>query len=403
MAKLDWFEEARYGMFVHWGPYSVAARGEWVANRECIPQDEYTTRYVDPWQTERYDPAAWAELAVAAGMKYIVLTTKHHDGFCLWPTGTTDFHAGNHGPRRDLLAPFVEAARAAGLRVGFYLSGAEWFHPDYPDPFARDWPTAWPDPDAHRRLVDHVLAQVEELLTRYGTIDLLWWDGCLPEPFDPEGRINRRALALQPDILLNERNGAPFDFRCSEQSTKEKDGPWESCMTLNRNWGYHAGDSDWKDARDVILTLIGVAGKGGNLLMNVGPTGDGTIPPQTDAILRKAGAWLRTHGEWLPRSGRQPFTWNNTSLVTVRGETVYLHLIHGVEGKEYCWAELANPVRSARLVSTGDALPFEKRGARLFLRGIPSEPEEGIATTIALELEGEPAPLRTQETFWIPE
>ena len=149
--RVAWFNEARYGMFIHWGAYSVAARGEWVMNRERIPLDEYTHRYVDRFAAERYDPAAWAQLARAAGMGYVVLTARHHDGFALWDTQTRPFNAAKLGPKRDLVRPFVQAVRDAGLRVGLYYSVADWTHPDYPGPFERDWPTGWRDQAARRR------------------------------------------------------------------------------------------------------------------------------------------------------------------------------------------------------------------------------------------------------------
>ncbi len=156
----EWFNEARYGMFVHWGVYSVAARGEWVRNRERIPQEDYIHRYADNFRAENYDPAAWAALAKEAGMGYVVLTTRHHDGFALWPTATSDFHSGNYGPKRDLVGPFVEAVRAAGLKVGLYYSPADWNHPDYPGAFFRDWPgeADWASPEARERFIAYYRA-----------------------------------------------------------------------------------------------------------------------------------------------------------------------------------------------------------------------------------------------------
>lgn len=401
MSDTAWFTEARYGMFIHWGPYSVGARGEWTANRECWPQAEYRANFVDPWRAEAYDPEAWADLAVAAGMKYAVLTTKHHDGFCLWPTATSDWNAGAMGPKRDLVGPFVEAMRGKGIKVGLYLSGAEWYHPDYPDRTARDWPTAWPDAAAHRRLIAHVDRQVEELLTRYGSIDVLWWDGCLPNPFDASA-INEMAKRLQPHILINERNGQPCDYVCAEQTTKAKAGCWESCLTLNDNWGYHDGDDHWKDPKEVIRKLIAVAGQGGNLLLNVGPRGDGSIPEASVEILTAAGRWLAKNREWMPDSGRNPFTWNNTVMPTVKGHTVYLHFLCNPGGR-FRYAEIGNKVLSARLLSTGQAVPFAREQHVVTLTDLPADLEEGIAFTVALEVEGEPRPFRTQETFWIPE
>ncbi|MFP4105558.1 MAG: alpha-L-fucosidase [Phycisphaerae bacterium] len=402
MSDTRWFEEARYGMFIHWGPYSALGHGEWAMNRERIPMDEYTERCVKNFRAEEYDPRRWAKLAREAGMKYVVLTTKHHDGFCLWDTRTTDYNSVNYGPKRDLLVPYVEALREEGLKVGFYLSAASWTHPDYPEAFARDWPVEddWESEEARKRFVAHYHQQVEELMSNYGRIDVLWWDGCIPQPLDGE-TCNRRAKELQPHILINERNGEPYDFRCSEQSITAKEGLWESCMTLNDNWGYHLGDDHWKDAKDVVRTLVNVGGQGGNLLLNVGPRADGTIQPEACNILRQVGRWLERNGQWLPESGRQPFTWNNCLSPTVKGSTVYLHMF-ARPGDEVCWADLSNKVLSAKYLDTGEPVDFEQAGERLFLRDL-REDFDPIDTVVALEVEGTPQPITEQKTFWIPD
>jgi len=398
---LKWFHEARYGMIIHWGPYSVAGRGEWVMNRECIPHKDYAEKYARNFKAERYDPAAWAALAREAGMKYMVLTTRHHDGFCLWDTATSDYHAGRLGPGRDLVGPFVEAVRAAGLKVGLYYSVADWRHPDYPGAHERDWPTKWPDPEAWRRFDAYYRSQLAELLTRYGKIDVLWYDGAIPAPPAGAEPVNPWVKSLQPQILINERNGEPFDFRCSEQSLNAKAGAWESCMTLNGNWGYHAGDRDWKSARQVIHMMLTAAKSAGNLLLNIGPRADGTIPDEAVQILRRAGDWLRRNGEFLPNSSRSPFSWNNSSTVTTRGNTVYIHLTHS-PGQEYCLTDIANKVLSVRHVDGGKPVRFEQKGRRLFLRDLPCPLPDPIATTLAVEVEGEPRTVAAQTTFWIP-
>lgn len=395
MSQQNWFDEARYGMFIHWGAYSVAGRGEWVRNREMIPQEEYVQKYASQFRAENYDPRQWARLAKASGMKYVVLTTRHHDGFCLWDTKTTDYNATKLGPMRDLLSPYVEALRAEGLKVGFYYSVADWNHPDYPAAYARDWPTEWPDKAAHQRFVRYYTEQVRELLTNYGKIDVLWYDGCIPEPTDGR-QVNEMAKQLQPHILINERNGEPFDYRCSEQTISPREGMWEACMTLNDNWGYFAGDHHWKSARDVIALLITTAKSAGNLLLNVGPRADGTIPEQSVRTLQEAGAWIQRNGEFLPNSTRSPFSWTNVCTLTTRGSTVYAHSLHS-PGSELCIAEIGNKVLGVRVVASGQPLPFEQRGPRLFIRNLPAP--DPIATTLAIDVEGEPRPVQKQGTF----
>jgi alpha-L-fucosidase len=399
MPDLSWFENSRYGMFVHFGPYSVAARGEWVMNRERIPVEDYGREYVDRWTAERFDAPALARLARTSGMGYVVLTTRHHDGFCLWDSATTGWTAVKRGPRRDLVREFAEAVRAEGLRVGFYFSGADWSNPDYPGAFHRDWPKEWSDEDARQRFVAAYRAQLVELMTGYGRVDMLWYDGCIPQPLDG-AETNRRVRELQPDILINERNGAPFDFRNSEQTLTAKDGPWEACMTLNGNWGWHAGDRQWKSATDVCRMLVTTAGMGGNLLLNVGPKGDGSLPAQTAAILGQAGAWVARHREFLPRSGRQPFAWNNSALISVLGNAVYLHFFND-PGSTFRWCELANRVLAATCITTGEPVAFTQHEGRVLLSGLRCT--DPVATVVRLDVEGVPRPLQPQGTFWIPD
>jgi len=400
-SKLDWFNEVRFGMFVHWGPYSVAARGEWVRNREVIPQKEYAERYVRAFTADRYNPSEWARLARKAGMGYVVLTTRHHDGFCLWDTQTTEFNATRIGPRRDLLLPFVEAVRAEGLRVGFYYSVADWSHKGYPDAYARDWPTEWKDDASRNRFFQYYRTQLEELMTRYGKIDMLWYDGCIPKPTGGD-ETNKRIYALQPDILINERNGAPYDFRCSEQTLNAKPGPWEACMTLNDNWGYHAGDQNWKTPRQVVHMLATVARSGGNLLLNVGPRADGSIPEESSKILIQVGDWLNQNRAFLPNSDRSDLGWNNWGIVTSRGNHLYLHIFNP-PGSELCFAEIDNKVLAARFLESGKSVEFQQHDGRLFLKNLPQPLVDPIATIIVLELEGNPRSKYKQQTFWIPE
>jgi len=400
-----WFNEARYGLFIHWGPYAVAARGEWARNRERIPQEEYARLYAENWRAENYDPAEWAALARDAGMGYAVLTTRHHDGFALWPTKQGGFHAGRIGPKRDLVGPYVEAMRAAGLKVGLYYSPADWSHPDYPGPFFRDWPgTAdWAGPEARERFIAYYRAQLVELLSDYGKIDFLWFDGCIPDDLQRR-EVNEELLRLQPHLLINERNGPPSHVKVSEQAIRapgDREALWEACMTLNDNWGWHAGDHHWKNPREVVKMLCETAAGGGNLLLNVGPRPDGTIPEESARILREAGGWLRRNGEAIRGAERSPFSWNNWGRVTVTGNRVHLH-IRNSTGTELCWGELKNKVLRAWWLDGGAPVAFEQKGDRLHLRGLPVPLPDPIATTLTLEVEGAPEALAEQTTFWIP-
>jgi alpha-L-fucosidase len=336
-------------------------------------------------------------------MKYVVLTTRHHDGFALWDTKTRDFNAAKLGPCRDLLPSFVEAVRAEGLKVGFYYSVADWTHPDYPDAHARDWPTAWRDEASRQRFVAYYRAQLEELFTNYGPIDMLWYDGCFPEPTDG-AEVNEFVKKLQPNILINNRNGEGWDFRCSEQAIKPAPAGtrWEACMTLNANWGWHAGDHAYKTAQDVLQLLTETAKSGGNLLLNIGPKGDGSIPAESEKIVREVGKWLERNREFLPHSTRAPFGWFNSGKLTTKGNTIYLHLFCGT-GSTFCLSEIKNRVKSARYVATGEPVRFRQDEAHLWLEDLPDPLPDPLDTLIALEVEGKPEALVTQTTFWIPE
>jgi alpha-L-fucosidase len=394
-ASVAWFNDARFGLFIHYGPYSVGGRGEWVLNREQIPKDEYVRDFVDPFRAEQYDPQRFVELAQAAGMKYVVLTARHHDGFCLWDTQTTDFNAVQMGPKADLVRPFVEAVRDAGLKVGLYHCGGDWYHPDYSGPFYRDFPPngAWPSTEAMERFIAFNRRQVRELLTNYGRIDYLWFDAFFPtEMRTPE--LNLEAKRLQPHILLNERQGPPFDVKICEQNISPNPGElWESCATLNQHWGYHAGDTDWKSAKDILQWLITCAQSGGNLLLNVGPKADGSIPEAYWTRFREVGDWLQRNGRSIHGSDPSPFVFNATFWVTVHDNRVYLHRFHGAPGNRLCWADCANDIKAARFLATGEPIRFRKEGRfRLFLEDLPDPLPDAPVTTIELELEGDPIP-----------
>ncbi|MFA7345276.1 MAG: alpha-L-fucosidase [Terrimicrobiaceae bacterium] len=398
-----WFDESRFGMFIHWGAYSVAARGEWVANRERIPLEDYARRYAGNFRAESYDPEAWAALAKEAGMGYAVLTARHHDGFALWPTRANDFHAGHLGPKRDLVGPFVEAFRKAGLRVGLYYSPADWFHPDYPGACFRDWPGRgdWAGPEARERMVAFYRGQLRELMTGYGRIDYLWYDGCIPDDLQSR-EANEEMLRLQPHLLINERNGEPCHVKICEQAIRPAAPgvPWEACMTLNDNWGYHAGDTNWKTSRQVVRMLVETASKAGNLLLNIGPKADGSVPEASARILRETGGWMRRNGHCIRGSSRSPFTWANWGKATTGDNRVYLH-VWNATGPELCWAELKNRVKSVRL-SGGGEVSFRQSGDRLVLRDLPEPLPDPISTTFVIEVDGEPEAITPQTTFWIP-
>lgn len=337
----EWFVHDRFGMFIHWGIYAVAGRHEWVQSREKIPADDYAryARYFDP---DLYDPAAWARMAREAGMRYAILTSKHHDGFAMWDSALTDFKVTNSPAGRDVLREFVDAFRAEGLKIGFYHSVIDWHHTDYtldsPHPMRDMDPETFNAGRDMGRYREFLHGQVRELLTNYGTIDVMWFDWTPPEKsrddWDSEGLV-RMVRELQPGILLNDRIDYPesADFVTPEEYQAkrwpERDGKrvlWETCQTMNGSWGYDRDNHNWKSPELLIRLLIDSVAKGGNLLLNVGPTARGEFDPVACETLARIGEWTRQHGRAIYGATASEETPPPDCRFTQRGERLYLHL-----------------------------------------------------------------------------
>jgi hypothetical protein len=380
---IDDFADLRYGLFVHYGLYSLLGRGEWARNREAIPREEYTS-LAEAFGAERFDADSLCRLALDAGMRYIVFTTMHHDGFRLYGTKLSGFCTMHTPCGRDLVAEVVEAARRHGLGIGLYHSLNNWHdQPDAVDALER--------PEAYERFIAQTLARIEELVRRFNPIDLLWYDGWWP--FDARGwqaeRMNAMVKSIQPHILFNGRNGLPGDFATPEQHLVAPSPwrPWEACITLNNSWGYHAGDDDWKTPGQVIDLLAACANGGGNLLLNIGPRGDGSVPEASQRILREVGAWLRGGGAeaifGTDRLATQPswpdpeqplaqpcVEWNHHGPMTVKGDCLYLILRR--PAPTVCLAGLSQPPVEVTLLSAGGARPaaFSHAGGWLRIDGL---------------------------------
>ncbi len=345
---MSWFTEARFGLFIHWGIYAAAGRHEWVKSRERLTDAQYQ-RYFDHFDPDLYDPAVWADEAVNAGMKYFVVTTKHHDGFCLWDSQLTDYKATRTPHGKDLLAPMVDAFRERGLRTGLYHSLIDWHHPDFPVDLYHpqrddeEFKAATSGRDVSR-YADYLHRQVEELLTGYGRIDSMWFDFSYPgRGFGAKGRAEWRSeelltlvRSLQPEILVNNRlDLGSGDFTTPEQvmpvtGTVDSQGlPWESCQTLNGSWGYDRDNLDWKSPDLIIRMLVDNVSHGGNMLLNVGPNARGEFDPRSIERLRAIGSWMRLHSRAVhgagPAEGLAP---PQDCRYTRRGDRLYLHLFN---------------------------------------------------------------------------
>jgi len=366
----SWFSAARYGLFIHFGLYSQLARGEWVMNREGIPPETYRC-LADEFHPDRFDAGAIADLAVAGGMRYLVFTTMHHDGFRLYDSALSPFCSTRTAAGRDFTAEIIAAARERGLKIGLYHSLNNWY--DQPDAVA-----ALEDAGACETFLEATFARIRELVTRYQPIDILWYDGWWPfnaEQWRGEA-MNAMVREIQPHVLFNGRNGLPGDFATPEQhlSAPKPWRPWEACVTLNESWGFNATDHEWKSPMEVIKMLVKVAQEGGNLLLNIGPRGDGSIPEESVRTIRSVGDWLRINGEamfetdhWTLdpfRRGDHRGDWLAFGPVTTKGNRFYL--IAARPAPEIVIRGLEAEVRSVRaLGAEGGPLPFRCEAGRL--------------------------------------
>ena len=348
--RLAWWQEARFGMFIHFGAYAVPARGEWVKNRESLTTQQYQ-KYIDAFNPTDYDPKKWAKLAKQAGMKYAVMTAKHHDGYCLYDSKLTDYKY----KQRDLIREFLEAFRAEGLKVGLYYSVLDWHHPDYPHygdvmhP-QRDNPTFKDTKHNWDNYLTYLHGQVRELVTGYGKIDVMWFDFSYGDMKGEKWKAKELVGMLrkhQPHIILNNRlmgdgtgkigdASALGDFETPEQGVPEEPRrnaagttvPWETCLTLNNNWGYHANDQQWKSPELVIHSLVNCVSKNGNLLLNIGPDAKGNIPTQSVAILQEVGEWLQRNGASIYGCGATQIPKPAWGRFTQKGNKLYAHVLH---------------------------------------------------------------------------
>ena len=396
-----WFDQARFGLFIHWGPCAAYGRGEQVLFREHLEQREYSAAACR-WNPQRFDPVRWAQVARDAGMRYVVLTSRHHDGYCLWDSAYTDYSSAKQAPRRDFVREYSEAFRAAGLRVGLYYSLADWRIPAYWDGPRRD-PQGWV---AFRTYVHN---QVRELLTDYGPLDVIWFDGAWPQNQADWRSEELVAMirSLQPQILINNRLGAApqedatgvghtgtlGDFGTPEhQITADANRRWESCQVSTwRLWGYTEGER-WRPADLLLDMLVEAASKGGNLLLNVGPTAEGELPVEFVARMGEVGRWMALHGEAIYGSEPEVCEFITRGRQTVVGNSLYLIIRFWDRRPILRLSGLATRVVRAELLTTGQPLAFDQQGDELLLKDLPLEPPTDLFPVIKLECAGRPQP-----------
>lgn len=415
-----WFTESRFGLFIHFGPYAQYARGEQVLFREHLDHHEYAERACS-WNPEHFDAKIWAKTARQAGMKYACLTTRHHDGFCLWDSQYTDYSTAQQACGRDLVREFVDAFRAEGLRVGLYYSWMDWRIPAYfegPEQDAEAW----------AEMKTYMHNQVEELLTNYGQIDYFFFDGVWPRDAEELGSIElvARMKQLQPHILVNNRLGPSTgtttyadggagagdsevlgDFGTPEHLiVPDPNRLWESNqVTTWRLWGYTRGER-WRPADYLLDMLCECAEKGGNrggnMLLNVGPQPDGQLPPEFVERALIIGEWLDVHGEAIYGSDGGNITeFISRGRQTTRDHYLYL-IIRFWDGEPVMrLADLITPVKQVTLLTTGQTLAFEQQGEELWIQGLPKESPSRLFPVIRIECEGRPeANIWGQQRLW---
>lgn len=338
--RMSWWREARFGMFIHWGLYAIPAGewkgveyewlGEWIMQRARIPSSEYEL-LKDQFNPVRFDANKIVRLAKDAGMKYLVITSKHHDGFSLFDSKYSDYDVMSTPFKRDIIREFADACRRHNIRFGLYYSSKDWHHPEFPAEYNRGDFHGDPNPDADmEKYITYMKNQLIELLTDYGSISVAWFDfsGVRFESSDERARVLRaeeivsHVRALQPDIIINDRVGIPADYGTPEQEIPDVGIPgrdWETCQTMNDTWGYKKNDQNWKSSAELIGELVETSSKGGNYLLNIGPTALGEVPQASVERLRDMGKWLQINGESIYGTKASPFTKPSWGWYTQRG------------------------------------------------------------------------------------
>jgi alpha-L-fucosidase len=417
-ARMQWWRDARFGLFIHWGIYSVPAGewggktryGEWIRDSARIPIEVYE-KFVGQFNPVKFNADAWVRAAADAGMKYIVITSKHHDGFAMFDSKQTDFDVMSTPFGRDVLKELAAACDRNGIKLCFYHSIMDWHHPDYLPRRPWEEKDRPADTAVFSRFIAYLKAQLRELLTRYGPLGVLWFDGEWEATWNEDlGRdLYDYVRSLQPSIIINNRVGAsrsgmegfsenkesPGDFGTPEQQIPATGLPgvdWETCLTMNDNWGYNRADQNWKSVRDLIRTLVETASKGGNFLLNVGPTAEGVFPGPSLERLAAIGRWMKVNGDSIYGTTAGPFAalpWGRATQKSIEGgNRIYLHIFDWPNDGTLEVPPFAGEPRAAFFLSgPGKPLPVERREDGLLIR-VPADAPDADDTVIVLEIDG---------------
>ncbi len=418
--RMNWWREARFGMFIHWGLYAIPAgewndetgHAEWIRTTAEIPLDVYD-KFVGQFNPVKFNADEWVRLAKTAGMKYIVITSKHHDGFSLFDSKYTDFDIMSTPFKRDIMKELAEACRKYDIKICWYHSIMDWHHPDYLP--RRGWEkNRLSDGADFNKYVKYMKNQLQELLTNYGDISVLWFDGEWESTWNREyGQdLYRYIRGLQPNIIINNRVGAgrsgmegfskgdefAGDFGTPEQqipATGLPDVDWETCMTMNQHWGYNKNDHNWKSNEDLLQKLADIASKGGNFLLNVGPTSEGLIPMSSIERLKTMGKWMKINGESIYGTKASPFKkldWGRCTQKTIDGGTrLYLHVFDWPEDGKLIVPGIFNETMEARLLSevNVDLLKTYRREDAIIIEVSQTAPD-AMNSVVVLDIVGKP-------------
>lgn len=397
--RMKWFHQARFGMFIHWGLYSLLGRGEWVMLVERIPVKEYE-KLAWEFKPKKFDPDEWVSLAKEAGMKYVVFTTRHHDGFCLFDSKVSDFTSVKTAAKRDFVREYVKAVRKAGLKVGLYYSLLDWRFPGY-----FNWEKY---PESKKALVQQAHSQVKELMTNYGKIDYLFYDGAfapgLDSSMDKKGnrpsyikfwdseKLNKMVRKLQPHIIINNRAGLAEDLDTPEQEVKPSPTgrAWECCMTIGSRfgWGYIKNDPSLKTVPQLIENLVTCAAGEGNYLLNIGPKPDGTVKKEEVLRLKEIGKRIKINGESIYGSKKASIPGGMVGVFTAKGNTSYLHVFRW-PGKEIWLSRIKNKIKSASLLGTNRKLYVSQYSqGRVRISGLPEKPPDKYWNVVKIKMQG---------------
>lgn len=404
-ARMQWFRDAKFGMFIHWGLYSVPAGewkgkkhyGEWIQLAAKIPNSEYEP-LAKQFNPVDFDAREWVRIAKNAGMKYMVFTAKHHEGFCMYDSKLTEYDIVDATPfGRDPIKELSEACREAGIKFCVYYSMVDWHHPEFPARYARRGFHGDPNPEADiAKYAAYQQGQIKELLTQYGPVGILWFDhgGSFQgvnrvELLEAEKLVDM-IREIQPQIIINNRLGFGADYGTPEQhipGSKKKKEIFEVCMTINRKWGYNKNDKLWKPSKVLIRNLIDIASKGGNYLLNVGPTGEGIIPPESAQRLKDIGDWMKVNAEAIYGSNASPFKKPAWGRYTRKNGKLYAHVFQWPkDGKLTITAKGIQVSRAYLLADKEQNLQIEHTPNGLLIY-VPEKAPDTIASVVAIEYE----------------